>query len=346
MPKADLDLSKVVLPPESTIRDGMRLLDQSGLEVVLVCDADRRLLEVVTDGDIRKALLRGVALDEPIGGVGNANFIARSSTCTRAEIVQTMVEHSIKCVPVVDERGRLVWLHTLHAALSAHVDSWAVIIAGGKGERLGELTHAIPKPMLPIGDRPLLERIVHLLVSHGIRRIFISVNYLGDMIVDHFLDGSRFHCSIEYLREIDPLGTGGPLSLLPERPTRPVVVMNGDLLTSINVTRLLDFHEAGRYAATMVVRDHRIQVPFGVAELDGNCVARVVEKPSLSYHINTGIYVLEPEVIDRVPHGRFVPITDVFNRCIHDRLPVGAFHLQEQWHDVGVPDEYHRLNRV
>jgi len=346
MPKAELDFSKVVLPPESTVRDAMRLLDQSGLEVVLVCDGDRRLLEVVTDGDIRKALLRGAPLEQAIGGVGNARFIASSPACTRAEVVQTMIEHSIKCVPVVDEAGRLVGLHTLHAALSAHVESWAVIMAGGKGERLGELTHAIPKPMLPIGDRPLLERIVHLLVSHGIRRIFISVNYLGEMIVDHFLDGGRFHCTIEYLREGAPLGTGGPLSLLPERPSCPVVVMNGDLLTSINVTRLLDFHQAGRYAATMVVRDHRIEVPFGVAELQGRCIARIIEKPSLRYHINTGIYVLEPEVIDRVPHGQYVPITDVFNGCIRDRLPVGAFHLQEQWHDVGLPDEYHRLNRL
>lgn len=344
---AGVALDDLVVPPEATVLQTMQVIDRSGVEVALVCDPRRKLLAVVTDGDIRRHLIRGGGLDSQVGQVGNRSFTAVPSTFSRIEAVQLMAERSWKSLPVVDAKGMLVDLHTIQTALlSQRSESWAVVMAGGKGERLGELTQAIPKPMLPIGDRPILERIVNHLVSHGIRRIFISVAHYAKQIEDHFGDGSRLFCRIEYLRETVPLGTGGPIALLPERPSAPLVVMNGDLLTSINISRMLAFHRAGEFAATLALREHVVKVPFGVAELEGPRVTRLVEKPTLNYRINAGIYVLSPEVVARVPGGRMFPITELFEGCLKDGLPLGAYHMQEAWNDIGLPEEYERAHRT
>jgi len=338
-PTATLD--ELVVAPDDAILDAMRVIDRSGLEVALVCDPRRKLLAVVTDGDIRRAILSGKGLDSPVGEIGNRRFTATDAATPRHAAVQTMLDRGFKCLPVVDAEGRLVDLHTLRMALlGQRTANWAVVMAGGKGERLGELTTAMPKPMLPLGDRPILQHIVEHLVAHGIRRIFLSVNYLGSMVEDHFGDGSRFLCQIEYLREQEPLGTGGPLALLPEAPTAPLVVMNGDLVTNINISRLLAFHRAGEFTATMCVRSHKVQVPFGVAELDGPRVKALVEKPALDYRINAGIYVLSPPVVARVKPKRMTPITELLNDCLAKHEAVGAYHMQETWNDVGVPEEY------
>jgi len=334
-------LQKLIITPRDSVRDAMCAIDRSGLEVALVCDPPQRLVAVITDGDIRRALLRGVSLTAPIAGIGSTRFKFVPVEASREEAVALMIDQGIKCLPVIGADGTLAGLHTLHVALvDGRSDSWAVIMAGGKGERLGDLTQAIPKPMLPVGDRPILERIVQLLVSHGIRRIFISINYLGRMIQDHFGDGSRFHCRITYLNEDKPLGTGGALSLLPEVPTEPLLLMNGDLLTQINLGRMLAFHRAGGHAMTMALRDHKVQVAFGVAETEGNRVVRLVEKPSLAYQINAGIYIIQPEVVAMVPKDEFFPITNLIERCIAEDRAVGGYHLQESWSDIGMPQEF------
>jgi dTDP-glucose pyrophosphorylase len=339
--RSNATLDDLIVGPGDSVLDAMRVIDRSGLEVALVCDSKRKLLAVLTDGDIRRAILAGKPLTTPVVEVGNPRFTSTSSDTPRHAAVQVMLDRGFKCLPVVDGDGRLLDLHTLRMALlGQRTPSWAVVMAGGKGERLGELTMAMPKPMLPLGDRPLLQHIVEHLVAHGIRRIFLSVNYLGSMVEDHFGDGSRYLCRIEYLRETEPLGTGGPLSLLPEAPTAPLVVMNGDLVTNINISRLLAFHRAGEFAATMCVRTHKVQVPFGVAELDGPRVKALVEKPSLEYRINAGIYVLSPAVVQRVPARKATPITDLLNGCLEKKEAVGAYHMQETWNDVGVPEEY------
>lgn len=336
-------LDELVVGPDAPMLDVMRVIDRSGLEVALVCGAGGKLEAVVTDGDIRRAIIGGKPLDTPIRLVGNARFTAAPPEMSRSEALELMVERGFKCLPVVDAGGKLTDLHTLSGSLlGTRIESWAVIMAGGKGERLGELTHGIPKPMLPVGDRPILERIVQHLVSHGIRRIFLSVGHYGKMIEDHFGDGRRWLCRIEYLWEDKPLGTGGALALLPEPPRAPVLVMNGDLLTSINVTRLFAFHRAGEFAATLALREHKIQVPFGVAELDGARVAKLVEKPSLNYRINAGIYILSPAAIALIPKGRMYPITELVDELLRRKQGVGAYHMQEAWNDVGLPEEYAR----
>jgi dTDP-glucose pyrophosphorylase len=341
-----VDIDGLMVAPGSTLLETLRVIDASGLEVALLCDQSGALIGVATDGDCRRAIISGKSLDTPIADIANARFTSVGPEIGRPDAVQMMLERGFNCLPVIDAKGRLVDLHTLrNAMLGTRSQSWAVIMAGGKGERLGELTTAIPKPMLPIGDRPILEWIVQLLVSHGIRRIFISVSYLGTMIEDHFGDGANHLCRIEYIREKEPLGTGGPLALLPEPPRSPVVVMNGDLLTGINISRMLAFHRAGGFAATMALREHTVKVPFGVAEIDGVRVAKLIEKPALKYRINAGIYVIDPPVLERIPKGRMYPITELLDGCLSDRLPVGAYHMQEVWNDIGMPEEYARSQK-
>lgn len=342
-PTPGTDLDDLIVAPDTSILDVMKAIDHTGLCVAMVCDRTRRLQAVVTDGDIRRALISGRGLDTPIREVGNAHFTSVHEDTNRMEAVDLMLKRGLHCIPVIDSKGHLVDLHTLSAALVGdRIDSWAVVMAGGKGERLGELTKGVPKPMLPIGDRPILEHIVRLLVTHGVRRIFISVNYLGRMIQDHFGDGSDFQCRIDYLheREDTPLGTGGPIALLPEMPKHPLLVMNGDLLTRIHIGRLLAFHRSGDYTATMGLREHVVQVPFGVAEVKESKVVKLVEKPKLNYSINAGIYVLNPELIPSIPKGRMYPITDLLNGCLKSGKRVGAYHMQETWHDIGLPEEY------
>lgn len=340
-PVAHIDLDDLVIGAEATIRQALQVIDQGGLETALVCGPDRRLLGVLTDGDIRRALLAEHDLVTPIGVFCNRGCVTAQRGVDRSEALLIMLERQIKCIPVIDDDGKLVDLFSLYAALRTQAcASWAVVMAGGFGTRLGELTKGVPKPMLPIGDRPILQHIVEHLVSHGVQRIFLSVSYLGSMIEDHFGDGRHFRCRIEYLREEEPLGTGGPLSLLPEKATAPVLVMNGDLLTRINVTRLLAFHRAGDFAATMALSEHTVQVPFGVAEVENVQVAQLVEKPSLTYRINAGIYVFDPAEIARVPARTFFPITRLLESILAEGRAIGAYHMQEPWSDIGLPAEF------
>jgi dTDP-glucose pyrophosphorylase len=339
-------LSSIVLPANASALDAMRAIDASGLEVALICDEATRLRAVVTDGDLRRAILAGRPLTDSALAIGNRAFTSLPPETSRAEAVRLMLARSFKCVPVVDAAGVLQGLHTLHNDLADQdCGSWAVIMAGGKGERLGELTQAIPKPMLPVGDRPILEHLVQLLVGHGVRRIFLSVGYLGQMIEDHFGDGARFRCRIEYLREDTPLGTGGALSLLPELPQHPLLVMNGDLVTAVNLSRMLAFHRAGCYAATIALRDHVVKVPFGVVDTEGQRITALREKPVLSYAINAGIYALSPQLLARIPGDRLFPITELFDGCLQAGEALGGYHLDEVWNDIGLPEEYARVSR-
>lgn len=340
-PTARFRLDDLIVNESADIRQVMQVIDRTGMEVALMCDPSRRLLAVLTDGNIRRALLSGRVLSDAITDIGSRRYISVAPGTDRHEAMQLMVERSIKCLPVVDDSGRVVDLYTLHGVLSGNrCDSWAVVMAGGLGTRLGDLTHGIPKPMLPIGDRPILQHIVEHLVAHGIHRIFLAVNYLGRMIEDHFADGHRFHCRIEYLRESEPRGTGGALGLLPQRPTAPLVVMNGDLLTRINVTRMLEFHRSQACMATMAVREHRVQVPFGVAQIADAKVTALVEKPVLDYQINAGIYILDPQLLGHIPSSGLFPLPRLLEDSIARGECVGAYPMREPWSDIGLPEEY------
>lgn len=329
------------LAPDSTLLHALEVIDRGGEGISFMVDSSHKLLGTVTDGDVRRALLKGAALTDNVAMHAMKVFSTVTPSAPRAEVIDLMQARQLHQIPIIDDQGRLMGLHLLHEILGAvPKPNWAVIMAGGKGTRLGELTKTTPKPMLKVAGRPIIERLVLHLVGCGIRRIFISVNHLASIIEDHFGDGSRFGCTIEYLREEteNPLGTGGSLSLLPERPKHPVFVCNGDLVTQVDLESLIRFHVSADYLATIGVRSYAHEIPFGCLDVDAGRVTNIVEKPTLTHLINAGIYMLAPEIVQRVPK-RFFPITELFDEAVRLGDNVGAFEIVDDWIDVGQREQ-------
>ena len=334
-------LAELTLPPEASLRDALRVIDRGAIEVAFVRTDDGRIVGTLSDGDVRRAILRGVPLDVPaVADAMRRNFTFVTPTVSRAEVLDLMRARSISQAPVLDEEGRLVGLHLLNELIGAAVKpNWALIMAGGRGTRLYPLTASLPKPMLTVAGRPILERLVMHLVGYGIREVFLSIHYLGEIVERHFGDGSGFGCRIRYLREEQPLGTGGALSLLPELPSHPIVVMNGDLVTQLNVDRMLLDHGAAGRAMTVAARPYQVDIPFGVLDVERTRVVGLHEKPSHHMLVNAGIYVISPEVIARVPPATPLPMTSLVEQCLAEGLEVGAYVVEDEWIDVGRHDE-------
>jgi dTDP-glucose pyrophosphorylase len=333
-------LEHATVPVSGTIRDAMLSLDREGLEVALIVDEARRLIGIMTDGDVRRVLLRGTSIDDPIIDHVQRNFVSVGTLAGRAEVIELMQALCIQQIPVVDDAGRLVGLHLLRDVIGPpERANLAVIMAGGRGTRLAPLTDQLPKPMLRVAGRPILERIVLHLVGQGVRRIYLAINYLGHIIRDHFGDGSRLGARIEYLTEDRPLGTGGALSLLPEAPTAPVLVMNGDLVTQADVGALLAFHDRGSQVATVAVRKYFHTVPFGCVELEGDRLVRLEEKPTMTRLVNTGIYVLAPALVASLARDRPTSVPEILGQAMNRGEEVRAFEIDDEWIDVGQPKQ-------
>lgn len=336
---AAIALQRCCVTRSSTIHGVLATLERSGLRIVLVVEGER-LLGTVTDGDVRRALLAGASLDSVIEPFMQRNFISVPPAATRAEVLDLMQSQLIEQVPILDAEGCVKGLHLLHEMLGAlERPNWAVIMAGGRGTRLGLLTESVPKPMIRVAGRPILERIVLHLVGFGVRRIFLSINYLGDVVERHFADGSRFGCQIEYLREEQPLGTGGSLALLREKPHHPLLVMNGDLVTQADIASMLEFHSRNGQVATIGTYAYAHVVPFGCIELAGTRVVRLTEKPRLTHLVNAGIYVLDPQLLERVPRGIDYSLPTLIESCLDRGEEVHAFEIQGDWIDVGQRDQ-------
>jgi len=322
----------------------METIDRGALAIALVVDEDGRLLGTVTDGDIRRALLRSARLSDPVGPITNRDFLAVGPATPRSDVLDLMRAHTLSQVPIVDSDGMLVGIHLLREIVGATVrPNWAVVMAGGRGERLRPLTDTLPKPMVAVAGRPILERIILHLVGFGVRRIFIAVHYMADVIEQHFGDGSAHGCRIQYLRETQPLGTAGALGLLPEAPELPLLVLNGDLLTQFDVGALLAAHAASNAAATVAVNQHHYTVPFGVVDTDAaGRVRSLQEKPTAGWLVNAGIYVLQPHVLGRVRPGEQATMPALLVDCVERGETVASYHLVEDWIDVGLPNELRR----
>jgi NDP-sugar pyrophosphorylase family protein len=256
-----------------------------------------------------------------------------------------MTQKDLRHIPVLDEQGRIVDLKILEDLIKrSSQDNWVVLMAGGLGARLRPLTNDCPKPMLRIGNKPLLETILENFIDFGYQRFFMAVNYKAEMIEDHFGDGSDWGVTIEYLREKKPLGTAGALGLLPARPSLPFLVMNGDVLTKINLQHLLDFHQTYQAKATMCVREYRFQVPYGVIQTDQHRLKIIDEKPVQKFFVNAGIYVLEPLVLDFVPDNDYLDMPALFEGLITKGLETIVFPIREYWMDIGRLDDIERAN--
>lgn len=334
-----------LLPPSAAIRDAVRKIEESDGKIALVVDEAGRLMGTVTDGDVRRGLLGGVGLDARVSEVMNAAPRTFGPRHRRQDILAYMRQNVLRHMPITDEAGRLVGLVTLTDLLEPEQrDNWVVLLAGGMGRRLRPLTRECPKPMLKIGGRPVLETIVRQLVDQGFHRVYISINYLADVVKEHFGDGAALGAEIRYLTEDAPLGTAGPLSLLPERPALPLVVMNGDILTNVSFADMLAFHDEHRAGATVGVREQEYQVPYGVVEIDDHHVSMIREKPVNRYFVNAGIYVLNPELLDLIPRREAFDMPALI-RAAHGRgVPALAFPIREYWVDIGHMDDFVQAN--
>lgn len=331
--------------PETSIREAIQVLDKSAKQIVLVVDENNRLVGTVTDGDIRRGILKGTSLDDPTQRIMNSAPIVARIDEGRESILAAMQRTGLYHIPLVEEDRRVVGLETLDELIHSRVrENRVVLMAGGIGSRLRPLTDKCPKPMLKVGNKPLLETILENFIEYGFHRFYISVNYMADTVKSYFGDGSRWGVDICYLHEDQRLGTAGALSLLPEKPMEALLVMNGDLLTKVNFKHLLDFH-FGHYAqATMCVREYDIQVPYGVVKIDAHRITSIDEKPIHRFFVNAGIYVLEPEALDLISPNTYFDMPTLFEKLIELKKETIVFPIREYWLDVGQLADYDRAN--
>ncbi len=333
-------ITKYCISPDSSLIDCMNTIDHCAVGIALAVESDDKLIGTVSDGDLRRALLKGFSLESPIRPHINRNCFTVSSSVSRSDVLDIMQARKFEQVPIIDDGKKVVGLHVLHDLIGNYSrPNCAVIMAGGKGTRLRPLTEQLPKPMLKVAGRPILERIILHFISYGIDRIYLAVNYMSHIIEDYFEDGSRYGCSIQYLREDEPLGSGGALSLLPEQSQHPILVMNGDLIVNINFSEMIEFHKRNDFYATMGVYGYTHEVPFGCAKIQNGRIIELVEKPVLQKTINAGIYVLSPEAVSSVPKDTFFPITHLFDESIKNNIPCGAFEIENEWLDIGRPQQ-------
>ena len=328
-----------LLPHESSVQDAIRCLDESGLQIAIVVDAGDQLRGTVTDGDIRRGLLRGLQLGDPVAGIVHGDPFVVPPTLEQDMILQLMQANKIHQLPIVDASRRVVGLYVwdeLQSAPGARPNTM-VVMAGGKGTRLRPHTENCPKPLLPVGGKPMLEHIIQRASGEGFRHFVLAVHYLGHMIEEYFGDGSRWNVRIDYLRENAPLGTGGALSLLSPRPEHPFLVTNGDVLTDIRYSEILDFHERQGAAATMAVRSHEWQHPFGVVKTRGMEIVGFEEKPIYRSHVNAGIYVIEPRALDALETHQHCDMPTLFERLQAGSDRTIVYPMHEPWLDVGRP---------
>jgi dTDP-glucose pyrophosphorylase/predicted transcriptional regulator len=344
-------IDQIVVATDSSIREVMLRIDRGAVAIALVVGSDGGLEGTVSDGDIRRALLAGAGLDDLAAPFVSRDPVTVAEGTDRAAVLDLMRARRLNQIPVVDGSGRLVGLHVVRELLGAEEKpNWAVVLAGGRGTRLGSLTASTPKPMLPVAGRPILERIVLHLVGSGISQIYLAVGHLAEQICDHFGDGSDHGCTIRYLEENPamPMGTGGPLRGLLARgapPTDPVLVMNGDLVTSFSVAEILQHHMRAGASATVALREYVHDVPFGVAQIDEAepaMITRFAEKPRWSGLVNAGIYVIEPRLLELIPEGVNYPITELIETCLDRGDRVAGWHVTDDWQDIGRPREFAR----
>lgn len=335
---------RALIGSDATFRNALESIDATGAGIALVVDGDRRLLGALSDGDIRRALIRGAALEDRAVAAANSKPVCSREGQDRAVTLALLRTHSLRQLPVLDGQGRVVGLVTPADFLDIRVRTNPVVImAGGKGERLAELTRETPKPMLRVGSRPILDTIVNNLVEQGFRRFWLAVHYRAEQIEEHFGDGSELGVDIHYLREDTPLGTCGALGLMP-RPDEPFIVTNGDVLAKADYSHVLDSHLQSDAQATVVVRDYQMQVPFGVINTDGGRVTRIDEKPTQNYTISAGAYVLSPEVLDLVPAGTFYDMPSLITDIIARGQRVRQQRAEGYWMDIGRPLDYAQAN--
>lgn len=338
---------KTLLSANATIRQAISNLDESHLKIILVVSEDRVLLGTISDGDIRRGLLRGLDINSSITSIINHNPLVVPPQMSREMLLQIMQANKIFQLPMVDTERRVVGLHLWDEFIASPVRSnLMVIMAGGMGTRLRPHTENCPKPMLPVAGKPMMEHIIARAKLEGFTHFVLSIHYLGHMIENYFGDGERLGVRIDYLREQSPLGTAGALGFLTPRPDAPFVVANGDVVTDIGYGELLDFHIRNDASATMAIRMHEWQHPFGVVQTKGVEIVGFEEKPVARCNINAGVYALGPDALSVLSVGAHCDMPTLFERLRAKAKRTVAYPMYEPWRDVGRPDDFADANNI
>jgi len=336
---------EVLITPDTPVVKAIEIIDRAALQIVLVINEKGQLLGTVTDGDIRRAILKHQSLDEPVREIMNPNprFIYKDQP--RENAILLIRKSKVRQIPVLDEQHRVLGLEIADELLEPPArNNWVILMAGGIGSRLKPLTASCPKPLLKVGNKPVLETILESFVEQGFHHFYISVNYKAEMIIDHFGDGSRWAVQIRYLHENKRLGTAGALGLLPSKPEEPLLLMNGDILTKINFGQLLDFHQKNQTEATICIREQHNQIPYGVVAIHNNRLKQIDEKPVQHFFINAGLYVLNPRVLEYIPAGSYFDIPDLLKSLMNKGNEIAVFPVREYWIDIGRFDDLERAN--
>jgi len=337
---------KILVSQEDTIKHTIKVIEENASQIALVVDSELRLLGTVTDGDVRRGVLKGIQLDESISKVMNLDPTISTYMDNKDSILRKMKSKKLHHIPIIDEEGRVIGLEVLDELIRpVQRDNIVVLMAGGLGTRLRPLTENCPKPLLNVGNKPILETIIENFAEYGFTKFYLSVNYKYEMIKEYFGDGSNWGVQIDYIQENKMLGTAGSLSLLPEKPSIPIIVMNGDLLTKVNFKLLLDYHIEHKSQATMCVREYDYQIPYGVVKVDKqHRLLSIEEKPIHRYFVNAGIYVLSPIVLQYLSEDSYHDMPTLFEKVIEDNCCTSVYPIREYWCDIGRIGDYEKAN--
>lgn len=336
----------IVVYAEQTLLETMKIIDDASLQFAVVVNKENQLQGTVTDGDIRRSILRGEELNTCIYNVMNKKPVFAYENNTRNECMDILKKYNLKQLPIINKEKQLVNVIFKEIRNLQKENNSVILMVGGLGARLRPLTDKIPKPMLKVGDKPILEIIIEGFKQYGYTNFILSVNYKKEMIQNYFQSGEAFGVNITYIEETKRMGTAGALSMLPERPTKPVFVMNGDLLTQVNFDQLMQFHKEQEAVATMCVREYEYQIPYGVIKTEGANLVSIHEKPIHKNFVNAGIYVLNPEAFDYIPKDVYFDMPTLFETIIADNKAATIFPIREYWLDIGRLDDFEKANLV
>jgi dTDP-glucose pyrophosphorylase len=339
------NINKLFVYKNYTIRQVLESIDLGARGIVLLVNEDETLIGTITDGDIRRAILKGISLEDSVENVVHHNPVSVKQSMTREEIKDIFIKKAVKDIPIVDNHNKVLDLISINDILLPQgKENPVIIMAGGLGTRLKDLTKEIPKPMLRIGEDPILQHTINNFKQYGYNKILLSVNYKSEIIENYFQDGFAYGVKINYVKETNRLGTAGGIRLAKDYIETPFFVINGDIFTNLNVENMMKFHMENINDITVGTRKHSFQIPYGVINTDNNCINEVKEKPVIDYLINAGVYCLNPKVIELIPDDQYFEITDLINICIERNMRVGSYEIKDYWMDIGKIEDYIKVN--
>jgi dTDP-glucose pyrophosphorylase len=338
-------LDNLLISEDTTIIETLKMIDSNAKGIAIVTNNEKKLLGTITDGDIRRAIIEGASTSSTVSKFYNKNCKYLLCDYDKNDIVKIFKNNKIRFIPIIDRSNTVIdILEVDNENFSIYKDNPVLIMAGGLGARLRPLTNDLPKPMLKVGGKPILETIIEQFKNKGFKNILLSVNYKSEIIENYFRDGSDFGVSISYIKEEKRMGTAGAIKLAERFINKDFFVINGDILTNVCFNRLLEYHQQSEFKMTIGSRSYETQIPYGVLNIDDTCVTSIQEKPIVNFYVNGGIYVLSPETLKYIPENEYFDITELINKILSDNGKIGSYPILEYWMDIGQLKDYYKAN--